>query len=168
MCETFSVTKGDLYLDMNENLPDVSEYEKELDKLESDYKKGKISDTLFEPKSCELVEKIKDGHSLQFVGRVGQFTPILPGNNGGILYRVANDKKYAASGSTGYRWLESEMVKTLGMEDCIDRSFYNKLVDDAVDAISQYCDFEWFCSDDPLDDDFMYIPPNAPEEVRLA
>ena len=168
MCETFSVSKGDLYLDMNENLPDVSEYEKELDKLESDYKKGKISDTLFEPKSCELVEKIKDGHSLQFVGRVGQFTPILPGNNGGILYRVANDKNYAASGSTGYRWLESEMVKTLGMEDCIDRSFYNKLVDDAVDAISQYCDFEWFCSDDPLDDDFMYIPPNAPEEVRLA
>ena len=168
MCETFSVSKGDLYLDMNENLPDVSEYEKELDKLESDYKKGKISDTLFEPKSCELVEKIKDGHSLQFVGRVGQFTPILPGNNGGILYRVANGKNYAASGSTGYRWLESEMVKTLGMEDCIDRSFYNKLVDDAVEAISQYCDFEWFCSDDPLDDDFMYIPPNAPEEVRLA
>ena len=168
MCETFSVSKGDLYLDMNENLPDVSEYEKELDKLESDYKKGKISDTLFEPKSCELVEKIKNGHSLQFVGRVGQFTPILPGNNGGVLYRVANDKNYAASGSTGYRWLESEMVKALGMEDCIDRSFYNKLVDDAVDAISQYCDFEWFCSDDPLDDDFMYIPANAPEEVRLA
>ena len=43
MCETFSVSKGDLYLDMNEGLTDVSGLEKELDKLESSYKKGKIS-----------------------------------------------------------------------------------------------------------------------------
>lgn len=163
MCETFAVSKGDLYLDMNENLPDVSQYEKELEKLESDYKKGKLSDTTFEPQSLDLVEKIKPGHSLHFVGRVGQFCPIKPGHNGGILYRVNDNKKYAAAGSTGYRWLESEMVKTLGKEDDIDRSFYQKLIDDAVDVISQYCDFEWFVSDDPLD--FMYIPEDTPDEI---
>ena len=40
--------------------------------------------------------------------------------------------------------MEAEMVKTLGKEDCIDRSYYNQLVDDAVKDISKYGDFEWF------------------------
>lgn len=149
MCETFAVSKGELYLDMNENLPDVSQYEKELNKLEIDYKKGKISDTTFEPASLDLVDKIKEGHALQFVGKVGQFCPIKPGCGGGILYRVKDNKNYAASGSTGYRWLESDMVYSLGKRGDIDRSFYNKLIDDAVEVISKYGDFEWFVSDDP-------------------
>lgn len=49
----------------------------------------------------------------------------------------------------GIRWLESETVKRLGLADSIDRSFYDALVNDAVDSISQYGDFEWFVSDDP-------------------
>jgi hypothetical protein len=40
-------------------------------------------------------------------------------------------------------------VKRLGLADSIDRSFYDALVNDAVDSISQYGDFEWFVSDDP-------------------
>ena len=167
MCETFAVSKGDLYLDMNENLPDVSKYEKELDKLETDYKKGKLSDITFEEMCSGLPDKIAEGHNMQFVGRVGQFTPILPGFNGGVLYRVNDGKNYAAPGSTGYRWLESEMVRTLKKEDCIDRSFYDKLIDDAVDVISKYGDFEWFVSDDPYIQQlpgFMNIPLDADEE----
>ena len=112
-------------------------------------KKGKLSDTTFEPKSIELVEKIKEGHSLHFVGRVGQFCPVKPGCNGGVLYRVNDGKNYAASGSTGYRWLESEMVYSLNKTEDIDHSFYHKLIDDAVKVISKYGDFEWFVSDDP-------------------
>lgn len=170
MCETFAVSKGDLYLDMNENLPDVSQYEKELDKLETDYKKGKISDTIFEPKSLGLTDKIKDGHNMQFVGRVGQFCPIKPECNGGVLYRVNEGKNYAAPGSTGYRWLESEMVSTLDKQNDIDHSFYHKLIDDAVDTISNYGDFEWFVSDDPYISkpnmaSFMHIPEDSPDEV---
>ena len=170
LCETFAVSKGDLYLDMNENLPDVSDYEKELKKLESDYKKGKLSDTTFELKSLELTDLIKDGHDLHFVGRVGQFCPILPGHNGGILYRVNDGKRYAAPGSTGYRWLESEKVRLLEKEDCVDRSFYDKLVVEAIETISMYGDFEWFVSDDPYIpkprlNDFMNIPEDAPEEL---
>lgn len=149
MCETFAVSKGDLYLDMNENLPDVAKYEIELEKLEEQYKKGKISDVIFESESAGLPEKIAEGHEMQFVGRVGQFCPIMSGNNGGILYRVCDGKNYAAPGSSGYRWLESETVKRLGLADSIDRSFYDALVNDAVDSISQYGDFEWFVSDDP-------------------
>ena len=170
MCETFSVSKGDLYLDINENLPDVSQYEKELEKLEKQFKEGKLSDITFESMCAGLPEKIEEGHNMQFVGRVGQFTPILPGHNGGVLYRVNDGKNYAAAGSTGYRWLESETVRTLRKEDAIDRSFYDKLVDDAVDTISQYGDFEWFVSDDPYIPpatlpDFMNIPEDADEEL---
>ena len=141
MCETFAVTKGDLYLDINENLPDVSDLEKELATL----KKKDINPERQE----ELQKLIADGHNLQFVGRVGQFCPILPGNNGGVLYRINEGKNYAAPGSTGYRWLESEMVKELGKEKCIDRSFYDKLSNNAIDSISEYGDYEWFVSDDP-------------------
>ena len=50
------------------------------------------------------------------------------------------------------------MVKELGKESDIDRSFYNKLVDDAIEAISKYGDFEQFVSDDP------YIPEEKPKE----
>ena len=168
LCETFSVSKGDLYLDINETLPDVTSFEKELSKLETKYKKGQLSDTTYEPEYTRLKEEIDKGHNLIFVGRVGQFTPILPGNNAGTLYRVNDGKNYAASGSTGFRWLESEKVKELHKEDCIDYGFYNKLVDDAVDVISQYCDFEWFVSDEPYispepTPGFMHIPEWAPE-----
>lgn len=169
MCETFSV-KSALYLDMNEKLPDVSEYEKKLDKLEGDYKKGKISDTIFEPEAGCLREYITDGHDYRFVGKVGEFCPIKPGKGGGLLVREQNGKYYAATGTTGYRWLESEMVATPGNEDAIDRSYYDKLVNDAVDSISEFGDFEWFVSDDPYIpkprfEDFMNIPEDAPEEL---
>lgn len=150
MCETFAVSKGDLYLDNNEHLPDVSGYEKELEKAENKYKEGKISDLMFESMCEGLPEKIAEGHDMKFVGRVGQFTPISPGYGGGVLYRVADGKNYAATGTKGYRWLESELVR--GMEnrdDIVDKSFYEKLVNDAVDVISKYGDFEWFVSDDP-------------------
>lgn len=174
MCETKSVN-GALYLDKNEDLPDVSEYEKELDKAETKYKKGLLSDTTFEPLSIDLSEKIAEGHDYHFVGKVGQFCPILPGRGGAVLYRNQDGKYYAATGTTGYRWLESAMVKELGKEDDIDRSYYIKLVDDAVDSISKYGDFNWFVSDDPYipepkEDplpDFMNIPEGVDEEIEL-
>lgn len=102
----------------------------------------------------DMNEKLPEGeHNYQFVGKVGLFCPMKPGCGGGELLREAKDVegnvKYAsATGAKGYRWMESEMVKELGKEADIDRSYYDKLVDDAVDAISQYGDFEQFVSDD--------------------
>lgn len=91
---------------------------------------------------------------------------MLPGKGGGLLCREKDGKYYAATGSKGYRWLEAEMVKTLGLEEFIDRGYYNSLVDDAVDDISKYGDFEWFVSDSSvsLEEDtnpigFDEIPP---------
>jgi hypothetical protein len=116
----------------------------------------------------------EDEHNMHFVGKVGNFCPIKPGCGGGELLREGTDKNgnikyFAATGSKDYRWLEAEMVKTLGKENDIDRSYYDKLVDDAVETISQYGDFERFASDDPmvpehpLDDDDLpwYINDDA-------
>ena len=139
MCETKSVTSA-LYLDMNENLPDVTELEKERDRLA---KKNP-------PMAAEgLDEKISEGHNYRFIGKVGQFCPIKPGCGGGLLMREKDGKYYAATGSKGYRWLESEMVRELGKEADIDRSYYDRMVDEAVKTISKFGDFEWFVSDDP-------------------
>lgn len=60
-----------------------------------------------------------------------------------------NVKYSSATGAKGYRWLEAEMVKTLGKENDIDRSYYDNLVNAAVETIAKYGDFEWFVSDDP-------------------
>lgn len=78
LCETKSVTSA-LYLDLNENLEDVSEYEKELTKLEQRFKKGDISEAEFNTFSETLKDKIKNGHDYKFIGKVGNFCPILPG-----------------------------------------------------------------------------------------
>ena len=93
-------------------------------------------------------------HNYIFVGKVGLFCPIKPGCGGAELVREAKDKdgntKYdSVTGAKDYRWLEAEMVKELGKENDIDRSYYNKLVDGAVESISKYGDYEWFVSDDP-------------------
>ena len=117
LCETKSVSKGAIYLDKNEDLPEGE-------------------------------------HNYIFVGRVGQFCPIIPGAGGALLLREAGVKpngemKYdSVTGAKDYRWLESEMVYQLHMEESIDKTYFNKEVDDAVKEISKYGDFEWFASDD--------------------
>ncbi len=158
MGETKEV-KTALYLDMNENLPDVTEYEdvkllrekipEQLSKRENERlnRCAHLSDE-------QLDAEIAKGHEYQFIGKVSNFYPIKPGCNGGELVRQATGQngeiKYtSATGAKGYRWLESEVVRDLGKEDDIDRSYYDNLVNNAVDAISQYGDFSWFVSDDP-------------------
>ena len=117
LCETKSVSKGAIYLDKNEDLPEGE-------------------------------------HNYTFVGRVGQFCPILPGAGGALLLREtgvddAGERKYASvTGAKDYRWLESEMVYQLHMEESINKDYFNKEVDDAVKEISKYGDFEWFVADD--------------------
>lgn len=172
MCETFS-TQTALYLDMNERLPDVSEAEKELSKLETLYKKGQLSDTTFESSGRELYEKIQKGHDYHFVGKVGQFTPIKSGYGGGVLLREADgyfgvSKYYSVSGSKGFRWMESEMVKEIGDESWIDKGYYNDLINEAVASIEKYGDYEWFVSKDPYVpkptlSQFMNVPESADE-----
>ena len=165
MCETKSVTSA-LYLDMNEDLPDVSKLEAEKEKL---WKRITDPNRMGEPMESEcarieeLTSEIAKGHCYHFVGKVGQFCPIKPGCGGGLLLRETENKKTkekgyaAATGSKGYRWLESEMVRELGKQDDIDRSYYNGLVDEAVKSLSSYGDFERFVADEPFISD--HTPP---------
>jgi hypothetical protein len=182
LCETKSVTSA-LYLDMNEGLPDVSEYEKTLDsiikgvgksgiKMERsdvfDCIKDYISKTgdasVTEKEIEELQRFINKGHNYHFVGKVGRFCPIKQGCGGGLLLRetISNKngvKGYSAvTGSKGYRWLESEMVQEFRRENDVDHAYYDRLVDEAVRNLSEHGDFEWFVSEDP------YVPVDHPED----
>ena len=97
----------------------------------------------------DLNEHLPEGeHNYHFIGKAGCFTPILPGCGGGELWRLQDDKYYAVTGTKGYRWLESEMVRALHKEDDIDRNYYNNLVNQAIADISEYGDFEWFVADE--------------------
>ncbi|MCG4877989.1 hypothetical protein L0N00_16290, partial [Eggerthella lenta] len=78
----------------------------------------------YEAAIAELKSIIDTGHKYIFVGKVGQFCPFKPDCGGGILYRENEGKYYAAAGTKGYRWLESEMVKELNKEDDIDKNYY--------------------------------------------
>lgn len=144
LCETKEV-KSALYLDMNESLPDGE-------------------------------------HDYQFIGKVGLFCPIIQGRGGGILVRQnktndGNIKYDSATGCDGYRWLEAENVKLLGKEDDIDISYYNEKLDAAIygsgsgkqykPGIADFCDFEWFVSDDPYIPGSLAINPRRELEENL-
>lgn len=153
LCETRSV-KTALYLDMNEGLTQNPEAEKELANREFNAKQTdpskyrRLNPDFVTDTAEDLRAAIAKGHAYKFVGRVGQFCPIKEGCGGGLLVREKDGKYYAAANSKGYRWLESEMVKTLKREDDINIRYFQNLVDEAITDISEYGDFEWFASAD--------------------
>jgi len=119
ICETKATTTS-LYLDMNEHLGE-------------------------------------DQHDYIFVGRVGSFVPVKPGNGGGVLLYKKGDQLVSVTGTKKkgkvpkdeepfYRWLESESVNKETYTDILDDRYYRGLVDDAIETISEYGDFEWFRS----------------------
>ena len=95
----------------------------------------------------DMNEGNENEHNYQFIGRVGLFCPVEPGTGGGLLMREKDGKYYAATGSKGYRWLEAEAVKDLGLSDQIDTSYHESLVADAVEHISKFGDFDKFISE---------------------
>ena len=102
----------------------------------------------------DMNEELPEGeHLYHFVGRVGRFCPIKPGCGGGELLRQTENKKTgekgyaAATGTKGRRWMESETVRINGDDSIIDREYYDRLVDDAVEAIAKYGDPNVFCEE---------------------
>lgn len=121
----------------------------------------------------DMNENLPEGeHDYQFVGRIGNFCPIKPGFGGGELVRSSKAKdgslKYdAVTGTKGYRWLEAEKVLVnKDARNSIDESYYRNLVDKAVEAISQYGDFEWFASDEPYEGSLLQIENTMPFNKR--
>lgn len=82
----------------------------------------------------------EDEHKYKFVGKVGQFTPVIPGSNGGLLMvHRANKNTYdAVTGTKGYRWKESKEVEDNGSFAEVDESYYDEMVRKAVETIEQF------------------------------
>ena len=150
LCVTKSVTTS-LYLDMNEDLPDVSDQEKELKKL---LKEEVPQDILI----AQLQEEIAKGHSYIFIGKTGMFCPIKPGCGGGELYSLRGENNYySVQGTKGYRFLESEVVKNLKKEKDIDESYFIELANESIDHISKFGDYDWFVSDRKYDGEIVFV-----------
>lgn len=102
---------------------------------------------------------------MHFVGRTGLFVPVHKSAGGASLVRVKDDKSYAVSGTKGYLWLEAEMVKSFSLDlinwtfeelvtwngegpgfitDVVNIDYYNNLVNDAVETIEKFGNFEQF------------------------
>ena len=79
-----------------------------------------------------------------FVGRVGTFCPMVSGSGGGALYREKDGKFMSAVGTSGYLWMEAEMVQKLNKTDSIDMRYFDRLVDAAYGTLSKYGDVEQF------------------------
>lgn len=93
----------------------------------------------------DMNEKLPEGeHDYRFIGKAGLFCPVLPGYGGGELLREKDGKYYFATGAKDYRWLEYEYVAQMGMEEYVDKSYYRRMVDEAIEDISKYGDFEMF------------------------
>lgn len=96
----------------------------------------------------DMNENMKEGeHNYVFVGKVGLFCPVESGTGGGLLMREKEGKYYAATGTKGYRWMEAEVIKNLGMTDQIDTSYHQNLASEAIKHISKFGDFESFVSE---------------------
>lgn len=88
---------------------------------------------------------IKTEKGSRFVGRIGQFVPVLPGHGGGELVRRAEVtirdkdtgeerkemKDYAVTGTKGYLWQEAELVRDAGGMDVVDLRYFEELADKA-------------------------------------
>jgi hypothetical protein len=177
LCTTMT-TQSAFYLDKNEGYPDVAEYEnikllRYRNRVGGKLTKGQqaalnlwahISDE-------DLDAKIAEGHNYIFVGRAGRFCPMKPGTNAGLLLRDAGEGKFAAAtGSSGYRWLESEEVLSLGLQDQIDEGYFRKLTDDAIAHINEFGSFDAFVADgaDAYVNSVPYMnPPTTSDEEEV-
>lgn len=80
----------------------------------------------------------------RFVGRAGAFVPVLDGG-GSLLRKSKEDVFHSASGAKGHLWAEAEVEREMsnGRLDNIDMSYFEGLVDKAVENISQFGDVSW-------------------------
>lgn len=179
-CETKTVSTA-LYLDLNESkitdLYAYPEFTEAIGKLNLNYHDISTDPKVFEKvftwcrnKHPELSryseEEFNKIHDYHFVGKAGQFCPIKAGMGGGILLREKDGKYYAATGSKGYRWLESEVVRNLSKEKDIDKNYFAELADDAIATITEYGNFDWFVSKEPNDGDNTPYTGYDPLEVE--
>lgn len=98
-------------------------------------------------------------HDYRFVGKVGSFVPVIDGVGGAIMYKMAEKKEKGEDGSVaivqkldsvngtkGYRWLESEVARGIGGKDIVDKEYYRRMADEAIDIINTFGSYDEFVS----------------------
>jgi hypothetical protein len=72
------------------------------------------------------------------IGRTGVFVPVT--ENGGTLWRVKDDKKYAVTGTKNHRWIERSLAwERLQLDELyIDMDYFEGLRNAAFEAIDYY------------------------------
>lgn len=85
-----------------------------------------------------------DIENMTHVGRAGSFVPVE--ENGGDLWRVKEGKKYAVTGTKGYKWIEREIARHREQvsELRVDMTYFETLRQEAFEAIDYYGPFEQF------------------------
>lgn len=79
------------------------------------------------------------------VGRTGSFVPVM--NDGGELWRIKDDKKYAVSGTKGRQWITREMAvdREEKGELKVDMEYFEELRQEALAAITQFDECAELC-----------------------
>lgn len=84
-----------------------------------------------------------DISAMVHVGRTGSFLPVY---NGGVLYRVKEDKRYAVTGTKGYLWMERDSIEDISAlsmaETYINMGYFENLRLDAIKAIEAFGSYE--------------------------
>ena len=90
------------------------------------------------------VDPLRKVTDYQHIGRTGSFVPVVHG--GATLWRIKDDKKYAVTGTKGFRWLERELAVEREKEDKleIDMTYFEKMAEEAEKAIEYFGPFNRF------------------------
>ena len=162
-CMTKTVQDAAIYLDLNEGMNDVTDAEKEMERRVYNLTQADPSDPKRRPKKLSkdfegftdksLQEYIDEGHCYQFVGKTGSFFPVENGVGGGWLVSLRNGKYSSVNGAKGYRWLESEKVELMNLQDAYNRDYFDTMSDKAIKQIQEFGSFDRF-----VDLSHPYIP----------
>lgn len=84
--------------------------------------------------------KTVDG--MQHVGRTGSFMPVK--YDGGILWRVMDDKTYHVTGTKGYQWIDRDTAAYRNSIDDLhtDMDYFEHLKNEAVKTIEKFVPYE--------------------------
>lgn len=90
---------------------------------------------------------------LVHIGRTGSFVPVTTGGGNLVKVKDGQGKPHAVAGTTGYKWLEAEMVKSQASLDMpffdpdtltgvIDMEYYHEVAENAKKTIEKFVPYE--------------------------
>ena len=78
-----------------------------------------------------------------FIGRIGRFTQWLLMVESFIVCQCRRNTN-AAQGTKGYEWLESNYVESAKLEDYINHDYFKDKINETVNLINEFGDFNTF------------------------